>query len=115
MIEFLQSYGIWILLAVFVILMMWMHAGGMLGGQNGQSGHGMGGGCGMGMSHDEHEHDEYQKPQAVPLDDRESSRQRVIPLKDEPVTSDVEGVSGEEAYMSSARYVRSHHHQSDRQ
>jgi hypothetical protein len=102
MIAFLQTYGIWILIGIFFVLMMRMHSGGM-------QGHGMGGGCGTGMSHDEHEHDEHRKPQAVPLDDRDSSYQRVVPLKDEPGTSDVEGASQEEAYTSPALYERAYH------
>lgn len=103
MIAFLQTYGIWILFIVFFVLMMRMHGGG-------HSGHGMGGGgCGMGMNHDEHEHGEHRKSQAVPLDDRGSSYQRAVSLKEEPVTSDVEGALEEEAYTSPVQYEKAYH------
>lgn len=100
--QFLQTYGIWILFGIFFILMMRMHGGGM-------HGHGMGGGCGMGMNHDGHEHDEHRRSQAVPLDDRDSSYQRVVPLKDEPVQSDEWAASQEEVYTSPAQYERASH------
>jgi hypothetical protein len=97
--QFLQTYGIWILFIVFFVLMMRMHGGG-------HSGHGMGGGCGM--KHDEQEHDEHRKSQAVPLDDGDTSYQRGVPLKDEPVRTDEWTASQEEAYTSPAQYEKAY-------
>ena len=73
--QFLQTYGIWILIGIFFVLMMRMHGGGM-------HGRGMGGGCGMGMDHDEHDqHDQHSNGQrVVPLDNEHTDAQRVVPL-----------------------------------
>ncbi len=66
--QFLQTYGIWILFIIFLVLMMRMH--------------GMVGGCGMGMDHDrEDEHSNRQG--TVPLHDEHSDAERVIPLDEE--------------------------------
>ena len=77
--QFLQTYGIWILIGVFFVLMMRMHGGGM-------HGHDMGGGCGMGMDHDEHDQRSHGQ-RVVPFVDEHTDAQRVVPLEeytDEP-------------------------------
>lgn len=71
--QFLQTYGIWIVFIVVLVLMMRMHGGGMHGG-------GMhGGGCGMGMGHDQ-EDEHSGTPRAVPPRDQSADEQRVIPI-----------------------------------
>lgn len=56
--QFLQTYGIWILFAIFFVLMIRMHMGGMGG---------MHGGGGMNMNRSSREPSD--TPQAVPLDE----------------------------------------------
>ena len=92
--QFLQTYGIWILLGALFILMMRMHGGGM-------HGHGMGGGCGMGMEHDQH--DEPSNTQrVVPLDDIGADAQRAVPLDGEYSDAQRRALVGEE-YSDSQR------------
>lgn len=69
--QFLQTYGIWIVLGVVFILMMRMCGGGM---------HGSRGGCGMdmGQSHDQNE-EQAKAPRVVPFPPEERDDQRVLP------------------------------------
>ena len=96
---FLQTYGIWLLVGVFVFLMFRMHSGGMHSG--------MGGGCGMG--HDQHE----QQTQAVPLREKNASSSRVVPLDDEgayPQDDASNSDNGQENTFPSHYPVGHHHH-----
>lgn len=103
---FLQTYGIWILLGIFVFLMFRMHSGGMHGG--------MGGGCGMGMDHERYDqHEQQSQTQVVPLRGRNTTSSGVIPLDNEATypQDNPSGVdSGQENTLSKNYPVGHHHH-----
>ena len=69
--QFLQTYGIWIVLGVVFILMMRMCGGGM---------HGSRGGCGMGMDQNHDQNEEQAKaPRVVPFHHEGRDDQRMLP------------------------------------
>jgi hypothetical protein len=89
--QFLQTYGIWILFGILIVLMMRMHGRGMHGG---------------GM----HGHDQRDEPsntqRVVPLRDSNTDTQRAMPLEGENTRRGtlVRDVSAEEGNTDAERY-----------